>query len=149
MDYGIENIGTGAYTANRDIDVVSRGGLYASTYELVRRCSRTKNVLDLGCSDGVGTYGLDPSFYAVGIDFDGSSVNLANQIAHKRGAKGEGPRYEAVEASLTNLPPSLFSVSVTRPSTQLWPSTCWSTSNGRTPLRFWKRSARCFLQTTS
>ncbi len=107
MDYGIENIGTGAYTANRDIDVVSRGGLYASTYELVRRCSRTKNVLDLGCSDGVGTYGLDPSFYAVGIDFDGSSVNLANQIAHKRGAKGEGPRYEAVEASLTNLPPKL------------------------------------------
>ncbi len=107
MDYGIENIGTGTYTANRDIDVVSRSGLYASTYELVRRCSRTKNVLDLGCSDGVGTYGLDPTFYALGIDFDRSSVHLANQIAHTRAARGEGPRYEAVEASLTNLPPAV------------------------------------------
>ncbi len=102
MDYGIENIGTGAYTADRDIDVVSRTGLYASTYELIRRHSRTRNVLDLGCSDGVGTYGLDPSYHALGIDFDGHSVNMANQIAQKRAAGG--PRYEAVEASLLDLP---------------------------------------------
>ncbi|MFC7724035.1 class I SAM-dependent methyltransferase [Nocardioides sp. GCM10028917] len=106
--YGIENVGTGTYTAKRDIDVVSRDGLYASTYELIRRFSRTKNVLDLGCSDGVGTYGLDPSFYALGIDFDAASVDLANQIAHERGARGEGPRYEAVKASLLDLPPELL-----------------------------------------
>lgn len=108
MDYGIENIGTGAYTADRDIAVVSRDGLYASAYELIRRYSRTKSVLDLGCSDGVGTYGLDPSFYALGIDFDGHSVNLANKIAHERGARGEGPQYEAVEASLLDLPSELM-----------------------------------------
>lgn len=107
MDYGVENIGTGAYTANRDIEVVSRGGLYASTYELIRRFSRTKYVLDLGCSDGVGTYGLDSQFCALGIDFDGFSVTLANQIAREREAKGVGPRYEAVEANLLDLPQKL------------------------------------------
>jgi SAM-dependent methyltransferase len=107
MDYGMDNIGTGAYTQHRDIDVVSRYGLYASTYELIRRHSREKTVLDLGCSDGVGTYGLDPSFYALGIDFDCHSVDLANQIARSRTALGEGPRYEAVEASLLDLPSEL------------------------------------------
>jgi SAM-dependent methyltransferase len=107
MDYGIENIGTGAYTATRDIDLVSRAGLYASVYEIIRRLSRTKYVLDLGCSDGVGTYGLDSSYHALGIDFDGQSVRLANEIAHERTTSGQGPQYEAVEASLLDLPPHL------------------------------------------
>lgn len=104
MVYGTENIGTGTYTGSRDIDAVSRGGLYASACELVRRYSRTRNVLDLGCSDGVGTYGLDPGYHVLGIDFDRSAVDLANRIARRRSAKREGPRYEAVEADLLDLP---------------------------------------------
>lgn len=107
MDYGIENIGTGAYTKTRDIDLVSRAGLYASAYEIIRRRSRTKYVLDLGCSDGVGTYGLDSSYHALGVDFDRQSVRMANAIARERAASGQGPQYEAVEASLLDLPPHL------------------------------------------
>jgi len=107
MDYGTENIGTGAYTAGRDIGVVSQDGLYAATYELIRRHSRTKHVLDIGCSDGVGTYGLSPDFFALGIDFDAQSVRLANEIAAQRTASGQGPTYEAVEASLLDIPTTL------------------------------------------
>lgn len=105
---GSENIGTGVYTAHRDIDVVSRQGLYASACELIRRHSHSRHVLDLGCSDGVGTYGLDPEFVALGIDFDGDSVQLANRIASRRSSVGRGPTYEAVEADLLQLPPDLL-----------------------------------------
>jgi SAM-dependent methyltransferase len=106
--YGIANIGTGTYTDKRDIDVVSRGGLYASTYELIARHSRTRTVLDLGCSDGVGTYGLSPDFQALGVDFDPQSVELANDIARRRMQRGEGPRYEAVCADLLDPSPDLL-----------------------------------------
>lgn len=106
--YGSANIGTGTYTAKRDIDVVSLDGLYASTYELIARHSRTKTVLDLGCSDGVGTYGLSPDFRALGVDFDPQSVELANDIARRRTQSGEGPHYEAVYADLLDPSPELL-----------------------------------------
>ena len=106
--HGSANIGTGTYTDKRDIDVVSRGGLYASTYELIARHSRTKAVLDLGCSDGVGTYGLSPDFEALGVDFDPQSVELANDIARRRSQSGEGPHYEAVYADLLHPSPELL-----------------------------------------
>ena len=136
MDYGIENIGTGAYTANRDIDVVTsrRYSTHRRTNSSVgavaRRTSWTWAVVTaLGHTGWIRASTRGHRFRRQFRE-PGEPDRARSE---ERRAKGRGTRLWK-PASRT-FPPSLFSVCVTRRSTQLWPSTCWSTSSGRTPSR--------------
>ena len=75
-------------------DVRREHAVFRSVRELVRRHSVTRRVLDLGCSDGVATAGLD-GYQVYGVD-----AHLPSLTAARR----HQPGYHAIAADLRRLP---------------------------------------------
>ena len=68
--------------------------LYQSVRELVEKYSVTGEVLDIGCSDGVATFGLEDTV-VYGLDLSGSALEAAKQY---------NPQYNAIQGDIRHLP---------------------------------------------
>lgn len=68
--------------------------LHATVQELIMTHTVTGKVLDIGCSDGVSTWGM-PDIDALGVDFNLSALQLAKEHV---------PGYKAVCGNIKNMP---------------------------------------------
>lgn len=89
MTTGLEN----AYT-RRPIEERAEQPLYKSVRELIARQAIKGDILDLGCSDGVATFGLE-GHRVTGIDSNPGSIALAVE---------RNPGYRAVLGDIRQLP---------------------------------------------
>jgi len=81
MSLNQDALGESVYIQS-DITQRAANPLYSAVNDLVQRHSTTRQVLDIGCSDGVATYNLPAEYTVFGADLSHSALMAnANQIA--------------------------------------------------------------------